>query len=80
MRRIWALWSAVFSLALAACQSSPSLHDDTLCTLRIIEVSEATRAHLRAPLEGEAGLPDGYMQFLRDLAAHNTKIRTHCGV
>jgi hypothetical protein len=56
------------------------LHDDTLCTLRIIEVSEATRAHLRAPLEGEAGLPDGYMQFLRDLAAHNTKIRTHCGV
>ncbi|GAB5508947.1 MAG: hypothetical protein Rhims3KO_03480 [Hyphomicrobiales bacterium] len=50
-----------------------------MCSLRVIEVSAEARAHLRAPLERDDALPNGYAQFLRELAAHNAKIRTHCG-
>lgn len=79
MRRIWAFCWIVFSVILASCQSVPNLQDDALCSLRVIEVSAETRAHLRAPLERDDALPNGYAQFLRELAAHNAKIRTHCG-
>lgn len=79
MRRIWAFCWIVFSVALASCQSVPNFQDDALCSLRVIEVSEGTRAHLRVPLERDDALPAGYAQFLRELAAHNAKIRMHCG-
>lgn len=84
MKRIWALWWIGFSPLLAACQTVPDLEGDALCSLRAIEVSQETRAYLRAPilsddtLPGGQTLPDGYEHFLRDLAAHNAKIRTHC--
>lgn len=78
MRMIWASCLTGFSLALASCQSGPTLQDDAICTLRAIDVSEETRAHLRVPLERQTGLPAGYARFLRELAAHNEKIRTHC--
>lgn len=79
MRRIWALCWTGFSLVLASCQTKPTLSADALCSLQVIEVSEETRAHLRAPLAGGGPLPEGYGAFLRALAAHNAKIRTHCG-
>lgn len=79
MRRIWAFCWIVFSVALASCQSVPNSQDDALCSLRLIEISAEARAHLRAPLERNDALPNGYAQFLRELAAHNAKIRTHCG-
>jgi hypothetical protein len=76
----WALLLISCS-ALVACQTGPStrqpLGDDALCSLRAITVSDAVRAHLRAQLHSDA-MPDGYEQFLRDIAAHNAKIRVHC--
>lgn len=86
MRRIWTLCWTGFSLPLSllvmlvSCQSAPDVRGDPICSLRTIEVSEATRAHLRMPLDRNATLPVGYAQFLRDLAAHNAKLRTHCGM
>jgi hypothetical protein len=70
------------SSLLAACQSGQAgrqpFHDDGLCSLRAITVSEEVRAYLRAPLQ-DGVLPAGYARFLRDIAAHNAKIRVHCG-
>lgn len=80
MRMIWTCCWIGFSLALASCQTLPDTQDDMICTLRVIGVSEEARAHLRAPLDRDAELPAGYAQFLRELAAHNAKIRTHCGL
>lgn len=68
--------------ALAACQTGRPFHqplrDEALCSLRAITVSNEVRAHLRAPLDADA-MPEGYGRFLRDIAAHNAKIQTHCG-
>lgn len=80
MKRIWVSCWIGFSVALASCQTMPALQGDAICSLRAIEVSEETRAHLRAPLENDTALPAGYAQFLRQLSAHNIKIRTHCGL
>lgn len=72
---------------LAGCQSFPgetvalrddALRDDALCSLRSITISDAVREQLRQPLASDTP-PEGYDRFLRDLAAHNAKIRAHCG-
>lgn len=67
---------------LAACQTmQPTqavLQDDALCTLRPIAVSEEVRNHLRVAVTSEP-LLNGYARFLRDIAAHNAKVRQHCG-
>jgi hypothetical protein len=71
----------IASSALIGCQSRGmgpiDLQDDALCSLRPISVNEAVRDHLRMPIAtGE--VPLGYDRFLRDIAAHNAKIRQHC--
>ncbi len=72
----------IVSSALAGCQTEApdrmDLRNDPLCSLRPITINDAVRDHLRAPVAtGE--VPEGYDRFLHDIAAHNAKIRRHCG-
>ena len=65
---------------LAGCiGNSGSVTVDTLCSLEPIAITLAVRAHLRAPLDPAAVAPDGYEAFIRQLAAHNAKLRANCG-
>lgn len=68
----------VLGAALTACTARPYADLNPICTLRPIAVSEAVRTHLRAPLLADTPPPEGYGTFLRDIAAHNAKMATHC--
>ena len=78
MKRTLVLLSIGSSLMVAACASPHQGDLGFACLWRPIAVSEATRAHLRAPLSADVPLPDGYERFLRDLAAHNAKAVALC--
>ena len=78
MNRMCACCLIGSSLVLVACQTGPDQSGDTVCSLPAINVSPPVRAHLRTPLDSGQPLPRGYEQFIRDLAAHNAKIRAHC--
>lgn len=82
MKLIWVCWLIGFSGLLVACQAVPAeqaFHHDALCTLRPITVSPQVRTYLRQPLLPGQDMPAGYDVFVRDLAAHNAKMATHCG-
>ncbi|MEM1284493.1 MAG: hypothetical protein AAGH43_03835 [Pseudomonadota bacterium] len=81
MKPILALLLIGSSGLLAACETNrrDGVGEATpVCALHPIRVSDETRAHLRAPLAGPDGLPDGYESFLRDLAAHNAMMAALC--
>ncbi|MEM6381426.1 MAG: hypothetical protein AAF739_02035 [Pseudomonadota bacterium] len=50
-----------------------------LCSLPSIEVSEGVRQYLRVPTVNGGQVPDGYGQFILDLAVYRAVHRELCG-